>query len=272
MAVVGISYAIARQVSSRIETTGEFQFADQFEEITVEGDYPLKGYFQDNQAKTTFIFVNGLAYDLTRNQKIAYYYQEFGDEVNYLIFDLRAHGMSGGERQTFGREERYDINRMIDFLIERDEDSFILLVGDGSGGTVAVQAAGIDNRINGLILDDPISDLVSHAALNINSFAPVPSFPFSYTVPMAMGLIGGFPPESIDITVGDGPEVPVLIMASKTNKVIDYRNSERIYEAIKSDDESNKLVVDESEDFVKEHTDQYFKTVREFIAVVEDNI
>lgn len=266
--VIGISFMVAERLSARAAFLGEFEYADQFEQITIESDYPLFGYYQNNNAETTLVFVHGLRYDLSQNGKIGYYLEEFGDEVNYLTFDLRAHGKSGGERQTFGREERYDVNHAIDFALSKNEDAYIVVVGDGGGATIALQTAGIDDRINGLILENPISDLVSHAEQNIDSFGSVPSFPFSRTIPLAMGIIGGFAPESVNVTVGVDTEVPMLIMAGKEYDLINYSNSERIYNVVKQNNAENKLFLSESDVIVEKDTDNYFTNVRNFLTTV----
>lgn len=266
--VTGVSFLIAERVSSKSTYYSDFAYADQFEEITIESDYPLFGYYQDNNAEVTFVFVHGLRYDLSQNGKLGYYLEEFGDEVNYLTFDLRAHGKSGGNRQTFGREERYDVNRAIDYALSRNEDAYIVVVGDGGGATIALQTAGIDDRISGLILENPISDLVSHAEQNIKSFGAVPKIPFRRTIPIAIGIIGGFPPESVDVTSGIDSEAPMLIMAGMHYDIIDYSNSERIYEVIKHNNEENKLVLSETDVIIENETEQYFEHVREFLKIV----
>lgn len=76
-----------------------------------------------------------------------------------FLFDLRAHGLSGGDICTFGYKERFDISRLIDSLSARTDVNRFAILGTGLGGNVAFQAAGLNPKIQALVLQNIAPDL-----------------------------------------------------------------------------------------------------------------
>jgi pimeloyl-ACP methyl ester carboxylesterase len=76
-----------------------------------------------------------------------------------LTYDARAHGESGGTFCSYGVLERRDVSRALD-AVKADR---AVLFGSSLGAAVALQAAAVDPRIQGVIAQSPFKDLRSIA-------------------------------------------------------------------------------------------------------------
>ncbi|MFT6411105.1 MAG: alpha/beta superfamily hydrolase, partial [Flavobacteriales bacterium] len=65
--------------------------------------------------------------------------------LNVVVFDLRAHGQSGGENCTYGYCEKHDVSSIIDWLTASGVEGQIGLYGTSLGGAIALQTAAIDD-------------------------------------------------------------------------------------------------------------------------------
>jgi len=75
-------------------------------------------------------------------------------EVHIYIPDLRAHGSSDGREFTPGLVSVRDVQAMLDSLFARPETQHVYMMGAGLGAFIATQAAALDDRISGLILEN----------------------------------------------------------------------------------------------------------------------
>ena len=60
--------------------------------------------------------------------------------VASVMFDNRAHGQSGGKYCTYGFEERNDVSKIIDYILEKKQNSSIGIWGNSLGGAIAIQS------------------------------------------------------------------------------------------------------------------------------------
>ena len=68
-------------------------------------------------------------------------------QVATVLFDLRAHGKSGGEYCTYGFYEKFDIQKIVSEIKLKYPTTPIGIWGTSLGGAVAIQALELDNRI-----------------------------------------------------------------------------------------------------------------------------
>ncbi len=118
-------------------------------DITVEDTISLKGWFihsQSDSARGTIIVVHGNASCKEHQLGIAEFLAHEG--FNSILFDLRAHGKSGGKYNTFGDRERYDISALIDSAAVRFSNPGPFgILGSSLGGAIALQAMAVDKRL-----------------------------------------------------------------------------------------------------------------------------
>jgi pimeloyl-ACP methyl ester carboxylesterase len=76
-----------------------------------------------------------------------------------LGFDFRAHGRSGGRVTTIGLREVDDALGAVDWLVRRFPDAPLGIYGVSMGGSVALQAAALDQRIRAVASDCAFASL-----------------------------------------------------------------------------------------------------------------
>lgn len=123
----------------------------------------LKGWLiqAEGEPVGSVIYIHGTYTNKAFGLKRAKFLSEAG--YNVLLVDLRYHGESGGKYCTYGYLEKFDISEWVSFLLKRFPDLPVVLFGVSLGGAVAIQTAGIDNRISAIISEGSFakfSDLV----------------------------------------------------------------------------------------------------------------
>ncbi len=124
---------------------------------------------------------------------------------NALLFDLRHHGQSGGERSTFGWLEKADAAAAVTLARGRDAGP-VALWGISLGAATATLAAADDPGIGGLVADSSFSslrDTVEHHVRLFRGFRwwtkLIPAWPLGPEVVFWIGRRGGFDPDDIDV-------------------------------------------------------------------------
>jgi pimeloyl-ACP methyl ester carboxylesterase len=76
-----------------------------------------------------------------------------------LLFDLRGHGESEGERFSLGQHERKDVAAAIDLLVERGfKMGRIVVVGDSMGAAIAIQGLALRPDVAAVVADSAYAD------------------------------------------------------------------------------------------------------------------
>ncbi|MBI3189291.1 MAG: alpha/beta fold hydrolase [Ignavibacteriales bacterium] len=133
-----------------------------YEEINVMGLDGVKlnsWLIKSEQAKGTVIYLHGVAdckMDGIRFAKLLH-----DNNYNVFLFDARRHGDSDGEFCTFGYYEKYDLEKVIEYLLSRTDVHLgkIALFGTSMGAAVAIQTAAIDKRIAAVISENSFATL-----------------------------------------------------------------------------------------------------------------
>src|SRR5688572_7539644 len=149
-----------------------------FEEVSFEargGGPGLEGwYFASAESDAAVIFVHGAGSVRSGDNalEIAKALVDAGFDV--LLFDLRSHGSSGGERVSAGYFERYDVLGAYDYVRSRPgAPSSVGLLGFSMGGGTSVLAAALEPGIEALIVDSAfadLGDLIAHEAARKTPF------------------------------------------------------------------------------------------------------
>lgn len=154
-----------------------------------------------------------------------------------LMMDARGHGESEGAIVTFGWKERDDTHAVVDGLLVTESPHCLFALGESMGAAVALQSAGIEPRIEGVVAESSFRNLrevtYDYAGLHWSPLLGKTLFrPASMAALPRMEKEGGF-------RAGDvSPEravatraFPVLLICDSDDKMIPCRHSEAIYSA-----------------------------------------
>jgi pimeloyl-ACP methyl ester carboxylesterase len=127
--------------------------------FTTRDHLELTGWWiSSGQAETVFVFIHG--YMMNRSELTATAYMLWRRGADCLLFDLRAHGDSGGKMTGFGWIEREDVRAAVEFARTRNPGAKVVLVGSSMGGAAAAVAVAEDRSLaDALILDSTYSRL-----------------------------------------------------------------------------------------------------------------
>jgi len=128
-------------------------------------DLELAGWYLPKEGSSkAVVLVHGR--DANRRTAMAGTFVALAEALNragysVLLFDLRGHGQSGGEkRYSFGVKERRDVLGAVDWLLQQGiPPGSIAVLGTSMGGASATGATAEEPAIGALILDSTLSDL-----------------------------------------------------------------------------------------------------------------
>jgi uncharacterized protein len=157
--VMGATQADRKAASSQPE-----EFGLHYEEVTFpsrEGHVELSGWLLPGAPEQPYvIFVHGLDSERSADGAVDLASRLVGQGYNVLLFDLRGHGISGGERISGGYFERQDVLGAYDFLLSRSAAAGrVGLIGFSLGGGVAIMTAADERGIVAVVADSAFADI-----------------------------------------------------------------------------------------------------------------
>ncbi len=152
-----------------------------------------------------------------------------------LLFDFRAHGVSGGSRTSLGYHEQKDIAAAVEVLKKRKEidQKRIGIYGFSMGGATAILAAAKSHDFAAVVADSSFTSLRDQARTALTGFYHLPSFPFVNLAVLGYELyfqtsVGNVSPVAV---IGTLSPTPVLIIAGEGDKLIPADNGRVLYAA-----------------------------------------
>jgi len=154
-----------------------------------------------------------------------------------VMMDARAHGESGGAMATYGWLERNDTRAIVDALESSEHPAHLFALGESMGAGIALQSAGVDQRIEAVVAEAPFASLreasYDYAGLQEYPLLGKTLFaPGAWTMLYRGGQLAGFP------AAGVSPEhavaarnVPLLLICDAADTTLPCRHAERIYAA-----------------------------------------
>ena len=127
---------------------------------SAEDKVPLVGWLLSSSGDRAIVLVHGINSDAWRaaNTDIARAYVDAGFHV--LAFDLRGHGLSGGNRIGFGWLERRDVRAAVDLLLKRGfRAGRIGIHGTSYGGATALLSAAAIPELGAVVADSAFADM-----------------------------------------------------------------------------------------------------------------
>jgi len=181
---------------------------------------------------------------------------------NVVTYDQRAHGESEGRRSTFGYGEGEDIQKVIDYLVERRGAKKIALVGWSLGGSAAILEAANDPRVAAVVVDSSFavaSELLENAARRMG----YPAWLMSFGV-LGMRFFGMDINKARPIDQIGGIKGPILIIHGEKDPLIPVEQAERL-QAAASDAQLWVVPGVGHCEAISCHTDEYVNRVEEFL-------
>lgn len=133
-------------------------FGLKYENFTVQNDsVKIVGYYIPNDtAKATLICTHGISANKERNLNFAKKLYDIG--YNVVLIDLRAQGESGGDYCTFGYYEKYDLQKVVDFVLTKTTNTNIGIHGHSLGGAIALQTLELEPRLKFGIIESTFTN------------------------------------------------------------------------------------------------------------------
>jgi fermentation-respiration switch protein FrsA (DUF1100 family) len=192
----------------------------------------LVGWFipTDSAAKGTVIYLHGVGDNRISGLPVAEAFHDHG--YNVCLYDSRRHGDSGGKFCTYGYQEKFDVEAVID-LLERSYGSSlgrIGLFGVSMGAAVALQSAAIDKRIVAVVAEGCFTDL---RAISLDRQKRIIKLGWEFLGNLVMRRaerIAGFKRDMVSpLKALEGIQVPVLFVHGTEDSFINPRYSEILY-------------------------------------------
>lgn len=272
----GIGYVIASGVTGAEREPLEDSLSaysityQDVEFVSREGDVNLDGwYVAARQTAPTVIFVHGIGSQRTGDRMTELAADFYDKGFGFLMFDLRAHGLSGGEKTSGGYHERFDVLGAFDFLKTRGVDpGDIGVLGLSMGAGTSALAAAAEPQITALVLDSPYAKASELIAQETARKTPFPEWLTPIFIPMAVLWAGML--WDIDVKVM-APEIvvsklnyPIMVIYGTGDTRIPRDHGQRVYDAAPPG--SILWAVDGSDhlDAFIEHPDEYAERVTNY--------
>jgi dipeptidyl aminopeptidase/acylaminoacyl peptidase len=141
-----------------------------YEDVTLTTSDGLKisGWYLPGNRPYGVVVVHGIWANKQAVLPAAVMLSEAGYHV--LTIDLRGHGLSEGERQSYGYYEALDVIAGVDYLMARSEIENVGVMGYSLGGAAVVRATALDERIKALVVESSFSQ---HTGLPSWPLAPI---------------------------------------------------------------------------------------------------
>lgn len=276
--IFGLTEEASSDSVSQEETSGETRSED-LEWLLAESDYEdkyirssdglkLHGYEVKNKKKTSnwVIVVHGYTSEGKQISSLAKPFYDMG--YNLLIPDLRGHGKSEGDYIGMGWDDRLDIIKWIDHIIEEDKDANIILHGISMGAATVMMASGenLPSNVKAIIEDCGYTSIWDEFSYQLKALFKLPSFPVMNAASIVSKIRAGY-------WLGEGSaikqvaksKVPMLFIHGDSDDFVPYFMLDELYNAANC--EKEKLVI-KGAGHAKAATtnpELYWDTIKKFI-------
>nr|WP_225937893.1 alpha/beta fold hydrolase [Myxococcus sp. RHSTA-1-4] len=170
-----------RVPAERPEATGELAGLEDVAFTTPDG-LTLRGWYVPSRNRAAVVLVHGFTGNRAQLLFEARALARAGHGV--LMFDLRAHGESDGDRVMWGDGERRDVTAALDFVSARPDvdPARVGLFGFSMGGTTALLVAGADTRVKAVAAAGAYPALEADVYSGYGRWGPLSAEPVLWTL------------------------------------------------------------------------------------------
>lgn len=230
-------------------------------------DIILRGWYVPGEAgRTAVIFCHGL----NRSRVEMLPQSQFAHSLGFsgLLFDLRHHGTSSGEKTTFGAREKDDVLSAVRWMRRQRPDSKILLWGISMGAASAMLAAAEDAGIHAVICDSTYLSLKTTVDHHFRLFFHLPPWPIAGEIRALAEWRGDFRGEEIDIMQAAHKlgTRPVMFVAQSDDRRMPSTYARQLF-AISTSPSKRLLILNGRRHghAYRDQPEQYQKAVMEFL-------
>jgi len=181
-AYFGISIYVVDQLASpprRVVATDPAQHGMAYENVNFNStvdNVPLSGWFVDSPGSAAVVMVHGRASARDDGPAMSVAAALAGHGYDVLLFDIRAHGTSGGDRYTMGQRETRDVAGAVRYLQAERGVTEVAGYGTSMGASTLLNAAGDLPEIKAYVLDSAFADLSMLWQKELPRASGLPSF------------------------------------------------------------------------------------------------
>jgi fermentation-respiration switch protein FrsA (DUF1100 family) len=207
--------------------------------FTTEDKISLSGlYFARNNPKGTMIVCHGYR----SNKEMFSGLVDIFPDYNFLLFDFRAHGQSGGDVTSIGVLEYRDVIAASKFVHQRVRNAYsgqnhpVIILGVSMGGAAAIKATAHDSKLcDALIVDSAYADLREVVDSGFSRHSGLPRFPFlSIAELLLKGITGISMDQMRTVDFVKNLTKPVLFIHACNDEYTLSHDSIRLYNETKS--------------------------------------
>lgn len=235
---------------------------------TAEGLH-LSGWFipASKKSSRTLILCHGVNRSKEFFLPVAKFLHAAG--YNLIMFDMRTHGHSEGERISFGYDEQYDIDAVIDYLKKRDRHltKELGIIAHSMGAASAIFAATRRHEIRAMVLICCFADIEWNMTYWITRLGHLPYWPF---VPIALkSFRKELHPDLKQVSpiyYLDKIKIPLFFIHSQKDGVTDPISSQQLYDKALDPKELWFVPNAEHETFYTVAPGEFEQRVKEFLS------
>lgn len=253
----------------------EVEIPSSFDEHRIPADYLYAAESQNSKNFRTVILVHGLGDNRYSNYPQAEFFLENG--YNVITYDQRSTNENTARYTTFGYWEKYDLIDWVNYVHDQAPGQEIGVWGASYGGATAGLALGyegMDEKIDFLILDSPVSSMewmVEEEMRNMDVGIPVAYM--AWWGNTFNKLILGFSYQDADVARAmKDVKTPVLIINSQQDTLTPVLMGEDIYASLQGENKEIWTVADSEhcEIWIDYHQ-EYCDKVESFLSKLENN-
>ncbi|ANQ47771.1 alpha/beta hydrolase [Flammeovirga sp. MY04] len=274
----GVSHIEEEKHNHSFDTTLLDSVTEENFSIPSDFGYNLSGSWlkvPENKFHLTMVMVHGVTHDRWRMMRYAQVYLKHGIDV--VLYDHRKHGLSGGDEVSFGYFESKDLEKVIQWTKNKQQDHWIGAHGESLGAATVCMHSGINEEthsVNFYISDCAFSDTEDLLTLRAKEDMGLPDLGFvEATSLMARVRAGFFFSDSSPREKVAQSKVPFLFIHGISDTYIPKEMTEEMY-AMKQHGEKFLWLVENAEHAksISVAPKQYEQKVMEYIHTIISQI
>ena len=223
------------------------EISDRYEDVAFAASdgTVLRGWYFPGTGERAVVLVHGKDANRLDSESLAFVARTL-HTAGYavLVFDLRGHGASGGDRFSLGHHERKDVAAAVDHLVARGHAiGSVVLYGESMGASTVLQTLRLRPNVGAVVSDSAYADgpsIIDEAGPSATGLPRV----FTAGIMVAARVLLGIDADAVDPerVVRDSPERPFLFIHCEDDELIRVDHARRLREASEHPDSALWIV------------------------------